>query len=196
MNNSFAETLSQLRLKNNLSQQQLAELMYVDRSTVASWETGRRLPDALLISRLARCLNTDVASLLNDIDESGENPHVILVDDEKIILNGGLPILEEIMPNASVTGFTRPSEVIRFAKANRIALAFLDVEIGKTNGLSLSRELLRINPRTNVIFLTAYSEYSFDAWSTGACGFMLKPLTAEEVKKQLSFLRYPIRGLA
>ena len=139
MNNSFAETLSQLRLKNNLSQQQLAELMYVDRSTVASWETGRRLPDALLISRLARCLNTDVASLLNDIDESGENPHVILVDDEKIILNGGLPILEEIMPNASVTGFTRPSEVIRFAKANRIALAFLDVEIGKTNGLSLPR---------------------------------------------------------
>ena len=95
------------------------------------------------------------------------------------------------MPNATITGFTRPSEAIEYAKANRIALAFLDIELGKTNGLELCRMLLEINPRTNVIYLTAYIEYAFDAWSTGASGFMLKPITAQGVQAQLKNLRYP-----
>ena len=72
-----------------------------------------------------------------------------------------------------------------------MALAFLDIELGKTSGLDLCRALLDINPRTNVIYLTAYIEYSFDAWSTGASGFMLKPLTPEGVRAQLKNLRYP-----
>jgi len=42
-----------------------------------------------------------------------------------------------------------------------------------------------------VVFLTAYVEYSFDAWSTGASGFLLKPITAEAVRAQLKNLRYP-----
>jgi DNA-binding LytR/AlgR family response regulator len=88
-------------------------------------------------------------------------------------------------------GFSRPSEAIEYAKTNRIALAFLDIEIGKTNGLDLCRTLLALNPRTNVVYLTAHIEYSFDAWSTGASGFLLKPVTAEAVREQLKNLRYP-----
>jgi two-component SAPR family response regulator len=53
--------------------------------------------------------------------------------------------------------------------------------------------LLEINPRTNVVFLTAYPDYSLDAWNTDACGFMVKPLTPESVREQLKKLRYPLR---
>ena len=94
------------------------------------------------------------------------------------------------MPNAIITGFTKPSESIKFASGNRIALAFLDIELGKTNGFELCRTLLEINPRTNIVFLTAYVEYALDAWSTGASSFTLKPLTAEGVREQLDKLRY------
>ena len=66
--------------------------------------------------------------------------------------------------------------------------------MGKVNGLDLCRDLLTINPRMNVIFLTAYMEYSFDAWDTGACGFLLKPVSETAVKKQLTKLRYPLKG--
>ena len=41
------------------------------------------------------------------------------------------------------------------------------------------------------MYLTSYSEYSLDAWDTGAIGFMVKPLTPEGIKKQLKKLRYP-----
>lgn len=187
----FAETLKKLRIEKGLSQRDLAERMYVTRSTVARWENGSRLPDAAMLSRLAGCLDTDIGTLLSTAIESDDSPNVIMVDDRKIILTGGLPVLEEVMPNATVTGFTRPSEAIEYAKANRVALAFLDIEMGKMSGLELCSTLLEINPRTNVVYLTAYSDYAVDAWSTGASGFMLKPITPEGVQFQLRKLRYP-----
>ena len=193
----FAETLKRLRAERGLSQRELAERLYVTRPTVVRWENGSRLPDAVMISRLSQCLDIDVNSLLSAAAESDEAPHVILVDDRKIILTGGLPVLEKVMPNATVTGFTSPSEAIEFARSNRIALAFVDIELGKTSGFELCRMLLDIYPRTNVVYLTAFSGYSLEAWSTGASGFMLKPITEEGVLAQLKNLRYPFlsRGI-
>jgi len=191
MSTIFAETLKSLRTEKGLTQLEMAEQLFVTRSTVARWESGSRLPDAAMINRLSKCLNVDANILLNTADQSDESPNVIMVDDRKIILTGGLPVLEEVMPNATVTGFTRPSEAIEYARANRVALAFLDIEMGKTSGLDLCQTLIGINPFTNVVFLTAYSEYAIDAWDTAASGFMLKPITPDGVRKQLKTLRYP-----
>ena len=190
----FAETLKKIRTDKGISQRDLAERMYVNRSTVARWESGNRLPDAVMISRLSHCLGVDIHTLLSAAAESDDAPNVMLVDDKKLFLSGALPVLEEIMPDAAITGFTRPSEAIEYAKASRIALAFLDIEMGATNGLDLCRTLLSINPRTNVVYLTAHVEYSFDAWGTGASGFLLKPITPEAVRAQLKNLRYPFSG--
>ena len=195
MDQFFSETLRKLRTEKGLSRQELADKMYVTRSTVARWEGGIRLPDAAMIYRLSAVLSADIDMLLSAAAKSDECPNVILVDDNKIILSGSLPVLEEVMPNASVTGFTKPAEAIEYAKANHISLAFLDIEMGTINGLDVCRKLLEVNSRVNVVYLTAYREYSFDAWSTGACGFLLKPLTVESVREQLSHLRYPIMGL-
>lgn len=191
MNALFAKTLRQLRIERGLSQKDLANQIYVTRSTVARWENGSRLPDAAMISRIAKCLDVDINTLLSAAAESDEALNIILVDDRKIILQGGLPILEEVFPNATITGFTLPSEALEYAGRTRVSLAFLDIEMGKTSGLDLCRALLEIHPRTNVIYLTAYAEYAFDAWSTGASGFMLKPITVDGVQDQLRNLRYP-----
>ena len=231
MNILFAEILKKLRTEKGLSQRELAEWMYVTRSTVARWETGSRLPDAAMISRLARCLDTDVNTLLSAAAKREKaskptdglvsaqapdapqlrrptpmdglvsaqapdapflrRPNVIMVDDRKIFLSGALPVLEEALPWAAITVFTKPSEALDFARENPVALAFLDIEMGKMSGLDLCRKLLALNPCTNVVYLTAYIEYSFDAWSTGASGFLLKPLTTEAVRAQLKNLRHP-----
>jgi len=208
MNILFAEILKKLRRERELSQRELAEQMYVTRSTVARWETGSRLPDAAMISRLAGCLGTDITTLLSAAAKQSEAQYapaqaqdapflrraqVIMVDDRKIFLSGALPVLEDALPGAAITGFTKPSEALEFARENPVALAFLDIEMGKTSGLDLCCELLALNPCTNVVYLTAYIEYSFDAWSTGASGFLLKPLTAEAVRAQLKNLRHPFR---
>ena len=191
MKSEFARTLRRLREERGLSQKQLGQKVFVNHSTVARWENANRLPDAMMILRLAKCLEVDVSNLFRLAARSEENPNVIIVDDSKIILSDGLSVLGEVMPNATITGFIWPLEAIEYAKKNPIALAILDIELGTASGLDLCRTLIEINPCTNIVFLTAYADYSLDAWKTEASGFMLKPLTPENVREQLKKLRYP-----
>ena len=58
--------------------------------------------------------------------------------------------------------------------------------------IDICKNFSEINPQTNIIFLTAYIQYSFEAWSTGASGYLLKPITAENLRAQLKNLRYPL----
>ena len=196
MSKYFSDTLKKLRNEKGLSQQELADKLFITRSTVSRWESGNRLPNAVMILRLAIVLGVDGSILFTAVEQSDDRPNVIMVDDNKIILSGGLPILQEVIPNASVTAFTKPKDAIEYVKANRVALVFLDIEMGTVSGLDVCREMLKVNPRLNVVYLTAFRDYSFDAWSTGACSFMMKPLTTDGVREQLSRLRYPVRELS
>ena len=191
MTDQFGETLRKLRLEKGLSQKQLGDLLFINHSTIARWESGNRLPDAMMVPRLAECLGVDPNTLFRLAASIDENPNIIMVDDNKITLSHGLNLLEEAITNASIMGFTRPVEAVAYAKINRIALAILDIELGRSRGLDLCNTLLEINPCTNIVFLTAYADYGLDAWKTDAIGFLLKPLTAEGIKAQLRKLRYP-----
>ena len=89
--------------------------------------------------------------LLQLAAQSDETPNIIMVDDNSIILSDSLDVVEEVMPDANITGFIWPQEAIDYAKANRIDLAILDIEMGNSSGLTLCRTLLEINPTTNVL---------------------------------------------
>lgn len=195
MANHFGETLCRLRAEKGLSQQQMANRLHVTRSAVANWETGYRLPNAAIISQIARALNADAALLLASADESDDVPNVLLVDDSPVALEGGLPVLREALPGANVVGLASSAEAVRYFKGNPVVLALLDIKLGRTNGLDLCQELLLMRPNANIVFITAYPEYSLDAWNTDACGFILKPLEVEKVRELIPKLRHPARGL-
>lgn len=192
MNMQFGEKLKNLRTNKGLSQTELADRLFVDRSTIARWENGSRMPDAAMLIKIAECLDVDIKVLITVAAELYKAPNVIILDDERIILDGSVALLKKAIPDASIIGFTVPAEALEFAKNNQVDLAFLDIKMGHISGLDVCRELLECNPKMNVIFLTAYTDYSLDAWSTGASGFMLKPLTEEGVRRQLAKLRYPL----
>ncbi len=189
---NFAERLRQFRTEKGLSQQQLAVKMMVDRSSIARWENGTRSPDITLMPRLSECLGVDVSDLLADDSTEPVIPRVILVDDEKPNLAGGLRELCETLPGAEITGFLRPSEALMFAKKNPINLAILDIELGRSNGFELCEKLIALHPETNVVFLTAWPEHALEAWKTDACGFLVKPLLPADVMAILPKLKYPL----
>ena len=191
----FGETLRCLRTQKGLSQQQLADLLHVERASVTNWEADRRVPSIDMLFRIAEVLGVDATTLLAASSGRSEIPNVLLLDDESIIVDGAIPILRELMPNANVIGFTKSLEAMAFFRENPTALVFLDIELGRSSGLELSCQMLRLRPHTNVIFLTAFPEYSLDAWSVGASGFLLKPIDAEGVRRELSRLRYPVMGV-
>ena len=142
MNTLFAETLKRIRKEKGLSQVQLGSKMYVNGSTITRWENGSRLPDAAMITRLARVLEVDVGTLLSTVAEGDEARNIIIVDDNKAVLADSLFVLEEVVPEATITGFSGPRKAIEFAKVNRIDMAILDIELGKTTGFELCHALL------------------------------------------------------
>lgn len=196
MNTKFAGTLRKLREEKGLSQKELGKMLFVNHSTIARWESGARLPDLVLLRRLAKCLGVEVTDLISDGELNAPPPRVILVDDEKPILAGELRVLERALAGAEIAGFTKPSEALEYARAYPVSLAFLDVEMGRMSGFELCDELVKLNPTTNVVYLTAWPNHSLKAWETNACGFLLKPPMEEDVLRMLKKLRHPIQNFA
>ena len=191
MSTLLADTLRKLRTEKGLTQTQLANLMYVNKATISKWESGTRVPDVPMITRLAGILAVDVGTLLAGAVRTDEFPNLVIVDDNRAVLSYNLLILKETVPDAVITGFNWPQQAIEYARTNRIDLAFLDIEMGTASGLDLCSTLIEINPCTKVIYLTAYPEYSLNAWDTNASGFLVKPLTPESIRRQLKKLHIP-----
>lgn len=62
------ENIRKLREKNNFTQQQLADKLYVSRQTVCRWENGSRCPDLIMAKKLAVEFNVSLDELISDED--------------------------------------------------------------------------------------------------------------------------------
>ena len=60
----FAKRIKELRKKHGMTQRQLADLLYIDCSTVTKWETGKANPDFEKQKKLASLFNVSVDYLL------------------------------------------------------------------------------------------------------------------------------------
>jgi len=192
----FGAKIKQLRENKNISQQQLADIMFVSRSTIGNWESGFRVPDITMVSRIAQVLGVEIYELLDVMNDPDMPPKIIIVDDAQIILKGFVHILEDTLPQAEIFGFQDFAEAIHFAESTRIDIAFLDIELNGNNGIDLARHLKNLNPRVNIIFLTGHTEYAMEALNLYCSGYLLKPLTPEKIRNEISNLRYPVNGLS
>ena len=117
---------------------------------------------------------------------------IIAVDDEKIALQGLLSSIKKAAPHAVVYGFRYATEAIAHMKNEPCDIAFLDIEMKGTDGVTAAKELKEINPDINVIFATGFGSYRDAAFDLHASGYLIKPITAEGVKRELDNLRRPI----
>ena len=192
---AFGNRIRTLRMEHGLSQQQLADKMYVTRYTVMRWESGDHVPDITVLSRLAEFLDVETYELLDTMNSADAPPVMIVVDDEMVLLRGFVHILEDTLPNTEVYGFQNAQEALSFARNNRIDVAFLDIELCGESGLALGKALSIQNPRMNIIFLTGHSEYAMDALGMHSSGYLLKPLTPEKIRNEIAHLRFPVNSL-
>lgn len=196
MNSILGKRIRDRRIEMELSQQQLANMMFVTRVAVANWEAGKRIPDLPTLTQLSDCLEVDVNYLIDALRGSEEKSVVIVVDDDPILMEGFVDIIGEALPKALVQGFRNADRTLEFARSNRITVAFLDVELAAGySGIELAEKLLQIDPKVNIIFLTGHQEYSSTAWGLHASGYILKPLTREKVLNEIKHLRVPAYNL-
>ena len=115
-----------------------------------------------------------------------------VVDDEKIALDRMVRELKTAAPNAEVFAFSDPNELLDFARKISCDVAFLDVRMGSMTGVELAKRLREFLPKLNVIFVTGYDEYANEAMKIHASGYLMKPVTSEDIQAELKDLRYPI----
>ena len=117
---------------------------------------------------------------------------MLCVDDEPLMLIMLEKAVREAAPDADIHSFRYQEDLLEDAKKNGCDVAFLDIHMRGMNGVELAKELKGVNPKMNIIFVTGFSEYTGDAMKLHASGYIMKPVTAEEVKRELSDLRFPI----
>ncbi len=113
----------------------------------------------------------------------------IVVDDEIFMLE----TLQEAVSASSdieqTEAFTSCSAAIAYAMENPVDIAFLDINMRGIGGLGLAEKLMEIQPRCKIIFCTGYAEYAVPAFKLHVSGYLMKPITADAVQKEINHIK-------
>ena len=114
--------------------------------------------------------------------------NVIAIDDEPLALKDLVRTLHGVMPACEPLTFATPRAALEHARREPVDVAFLDIEMPGMSGLSLAKELKDLYPDLHVVFVTSYSQYAVDAFALHATGYLLKPVHAEDLARELTFI--------
>lgn len=118
--------------------------------------------------------------------------NIIAVDDEPHALRSISRIIKIEIPGCEPSLFDAAEDALEYAKENRVDIAFLDIEMGGMNGLILAKHLKDVYGKTNIVFVTGYSEYALDAHILYPAGYLMKPITEEAFRGAMENLRHPV----
>ena len=113
----------------------------------------------------------------------------IAVDDEKYMLEN---LLEAVSASADIEkaeAFSTCSAALAYAAEHPIDIAFLDINMRGIGGLGLAEKLMSMQPRCRIIFCTGYEEYAVSAFQLHVSGYLMKPITAEAVQKEIDHIK-------
>lgn len=109
----------------------------------------------------------------------------LCIDDEPIML----ALLKEAVAASpdieEVYAFEEEADALAWAETHSFDVAFLDIELHDMTGTEVTRRLRKNAPYLPIIFCTGYAEYALEAMQLHADGYLLKPIAAEDVQKEL-----------
>lgn len=124
--------------------------------------------------------------------------NILAIDDEKIMLKELVFELNKVFPGECIYDVRTPDAALEWVNKLKeqdeiLDYAFMDIHMSGMNGLELARRIKTIFPKTVLIFCTAYSEYAFDAVGMYAKGYLMKPISAEDIIRTLDEMVYDWR---
>jgi len=111
---------------------------------------------------------------------------VLLVDDNRLMLEGLQNLLEA--HGIQIAGMaTDGMEAVPMARMLKPDVILMDIRMPGCNGLAATRLIKAEMPETKIIVLTMSTEDRdlFEAVKSGACGYLLKSMDAEELVEAL-----------
>ena len=109
----------------------------------------------------------------------------IAVDDEPLMLGALTKAVKASSDITFVASFTSCEEALDFVKGNPVDVAFLDINMRGIGGLSLAEKIKGFCPDCKIVFCTGYEEYAIPAFRLHASGYLMKPISAEDVQAEI-----------
>lgn len=106
----------------------------------------------------------------------------IITDDEPKMVELLADTLSELYPQIEVLGkYTDWKSSLTGIKAARPDILFMDISMPEKSGFDLLELLPNMN--SQVIFVTAHTEYALEAFNFDVCGYVLKPINDKNLIK-------------
>ena len=110
---------------------------------------------------------------------------VILVDDEPKAIELIASYLKHFSSFELVATFRNGLKALEFLNSHTVDVVFLDINMPHLSGLSLSK---MIDPKTSIVFTTAYSEHALESYDVNTTDYLLKPISLERFSKTITKL--------
>ena len=113
----------------------------------------------------------------------------IAVDDEALMLRA---VVRAISVSPDITGvfkFSDCEKALDFVKDNPVNVAFLDINMRGMGGLVLAEKIVALRPDCKIVFCTGYEEYAIPAFKLHASGYLMKPISAEDVQCEIDNIK-------
>lgn len=151
MAESFSDKLKKLRLSKNLTQVQLAKLVYVSRSAISKWEQNRGFPNIDALQRISEIFEISIDELLSE----KELKILEVMDNKKINVQRRIIIFLSILTSIFLTGVItltvmyHPRTISNYIKSN--SNNFVKIEIVNYDGFIVDIEKNKMNDFLNEI---------------------------------------------
>ena len=189
----FGQNLKRLRKAAGITQDTLAKALSTSRTNITRWEQGERIPDIGMLHHIVDFFGVSLRELyvFRHPKLSETIPVVFVLEKEDTLRNQTVRLINEELHEAEVLGFPTAKSALSAAETREVWIAFIEPRLPGTDGIEFARELLRLYPKVNLIFLTSTGDYMADALALYASGYVLKPLNPSKLKSELGNLRHP-----
>ena len=113
----------------------------------------------------------------------------IAVDDEILMLGALVKAISASPDISEVTKFSDCEQALAYIQDHPVDVAFLDINMRGMGGLALAERILAVRPDCRIVFCTGYEEYAIPAFKLHASGYLMKPISAEDVQGEIDNIK-------
>ncbi|MEZ8756933.1 LytR/AlgR family response regulator transcription factor [Vibrio splendidus] len=106
----------------------------------------------------------------------------IIADDEALLRRHLDKSLAEVWPELEIVSKAQNGlEAMQSIQQLKPDVAFLDIRMPELDGISLAKQLNKLDSPPLIVFITAYDEYAVKAFEHNAMDYLLKPINEERL---------------
>lgn len=114
---------------------------------------------------------------------------IAICDDNPVELQKTKEYIQSYASGKNITlhidSYSNGYDLIEMQKSNPYPLLLLDIVMPKLSGIELARKIRSFDTKSLILYLTTSDEYTKEAYSVEAIGYMLKPLSMNNISNTL-----------